>query len=146
MPNTYDKFGVKFLYPENWQVEDEQASYSPYEVSLQCPGGGFWTLRVYTRPQEPPELLNEVLDGMKAEYEELESEAFSEWVEGTQIQGHEMNFYYLDLVVTAKTYCFSTPSRTFLVHAQAESREFAEAEPVFQAITLSLIRGEKIVG
>lgn len=140
MPTTYEKFGISFLYPENWTIGDEQASYPPYEVTLQCPGGGFWMLRVYTRFQDPPALLAEVLDSMTAEYEEIESEAFSTSLDGTEIQGYEMNFYYLDLLVTAKSQCFSARDRTFFVHSQAESREFEKSEPVFQAMMLSLIR------
>lgn len=140
MPNTYEKFGVKFLYPENWKIGEEQASYAPYEVSLQCPGGGFWLLRVYPGHQDFAVLLDEVVDSMKAEYEDIESEPFSEMLDGTAVQGNEMNFYYLDLLITAKSYCFSAQGRTYFVHAQAESREFDETEPVFRAMTLSLLR------
>jgi hypothetical protein len=46
---------------------------------------------------------------------------------------------YLDLLVEAKVRCLKTPSALLLWHYQAESREFDEMEPVFQAIATSLL-------
>jgi hypothetical protein len=140
MTGTYENFGVHFLYPENWVVADEQAINSPFEVSLQSPGGGFWMLRVYETLQDPDVLLEEVLQSMQSEYEGIEFEPFSESLDGIEFQGYEMNFYYLDLVATTKAYCFSVQHRTFLVHAQAETKDFEESEPVFRAMMLSLLR------
>ena len=100
-------------------------------------------LRVYETLQDPDELLEEVLQSMQSEYEGVEFEPFSESLDGIELQGYEMNFYYLDLVATTKAYCFSVQHRTLLVHAQAETKDFEESEPVFRAMMLSLLRSAK---
>lgn len=140
MPGTYEKFGISLLYPENWQITEDQANRSPYEVSLQSPSGGLWMLTVYTAGRRPADLLDEALRSMQSEYEEVEFDPIEEELEGTNVQGYEMNFCYLDFVVTAKAHSFSDEQRTYLVHTQAESREFESLEPVFRAMMLSLLR------
>jgi hypothetical protein len=139
MTAFYDHFGVKFLYPENWVVSQEESAQWPREVSLQCPGGGFWSLHVYSTPDDPRELVAEVVRTMGQEYDNLESRPASEDLAGIKAVGCDMDFYCLDLVVTAQVRSFQLGDRTFLVLCQAESREFDELERVFQAITLSLI-------
>lgn len=140
MPGTYEKFGISLLYPENWQLTEDQTSRSPYEVSLQAPSGGLWMLTVYTARRPPADLLDEVLRSMRSEYGEVEFDSIKEEMEGTNVQCYEMNFCYLDFVVTAKAHSFSDEQRTYLVHTQAESREFDRLEPVFRAMVLSLLR------
>lgn len=140
MPGTYENFGISFLYPDNWKITDEQGSRPPFEVALQSPGGGLWMLSVFPNLQHSSELIDEVLRTMQSEYEEVEFEPIEETFEGAEVQGYEMNFHFLDFVVTAKVHCFSDGQRTFLVHSQAESKEFAESEPVFRAMMVSLLR------
>lgn len=142
MPGTYENFGVKFLFPDNWEMGDEEVGQPPYEVSFQIPGGGFWMLRVYEGRIGCDELLREARETMESEYEGIESSPFINQVDDTEIYGCEMNFYYLDLVVTAKSQCFTTADRTFLIHVQAESRDFEANEPVFRAMMTSLLRGD----
>ena len=47
MPAVYQQFGVRFLYPENWSVLDEETDEWPRAVTLQSEETGFWTLQVY---------------------------------------------------------------------------------------------------
>jgi hypothetical protein len=37
MPRTYEQHGIRFLYPDNWEVSDEQSLEPPYSVGLQTP-------------------------------------------------------------------------------------------------------------
>jgi hypothetical protein len=50
-----------------------------------------------------------------------------------------MEFYCLDLLVTARARAVRTDRATYLVLCQAESREFERLLPVFETITLSLL-------
>ena len=143
MAAVYDKLGIRFMYPENWHVVYEQASQTPYEVSIQTPGGGFWSVGVYSSDSDPLELASETLRTMRGEYTDLESEEIIETVEDTEAVGYEMNFYCLDLIVTARVLGLRSARRTLLVLYQAESREFEEMAQVFRAITVSLQRGIK---
>lgn len=141
MPATYQNLGVHFLYPENWTVTEEQASEPPLGMTLECPGGGFWSLAIYITPVDPAELVHQVCETMRQEFETFESARADCTIEGVAAVGVEMNFYCLDLLVTAKAQSFQIADKKFLVLYQAENREFDELEPVFGAITLSLLRG-----
>ena len=56
----------------------------------------------------------------------------------TEVQGRDLYFYYLDLLVRAKLIAFEIPDQTILVHFQAEDSEFRGLEKVFDAMLLTL--------
>ena len=41
MPATFDSFGVKFLYPDNWTVLDRGEEEDETGITLELPSGGF---------------------------------------------------------------------------------------------------------
>lgn len=139
MATTYDRLGVRFLYPENWTVSEEQAEEFPLSVTLQSPGSAFWTLHIYQRPINLPALVEESLDAMRELYEGLEHEEASEDFAGHPAQGCDMSFFCLDFVVTAKSRAVLSEERGYLFFYQAESRDFDEVEPVFRAMAISLL-------
>ncbi len=128
------------MYPENWRVTDEQATPSEYEVSVQAPGGGFWSLHVFAHPTNPAGLADQVVQSMRQEYDSLESQDVTEVIGDAEAVGSDMDFFCLDFVVTARARAFRKGPRTYLVLYQAESREFEQIEPVFRAMTISLLR------
>lgn len=140
MPHTYNKLGVRFLYPDNWQVTDEQSSESPFSVGLQSPQGGLWVLQVHAEG-DPLELASEALKVMREEYAELEADSIVEQVEDHDIVGFDMRFYYLDFVVMARVVSLRRGPQTFVILSQAEDRDFDQLNPIFQAMLVSLIRG-----
>lgn len=141
MTATFDKAGIRFQYPENWEIIDENLLDSPRNVSLQSPGGGFWSLMIYDAGVEPKSLLQETLDQMRKEYENLESSVISEEFDEIQATGYEMFFYCLDFLVCARAMTVKTDSgKIMLLLWQAEDRDFTKYEPVFRAITVSLLR------
>lgn len=143
MTATYRQFGVRFLYPENWELADEPSNDLPRVLSVTSPTGGFWTLHVYDAAAEPADLADEVLGSMKQEYDSLEWEEVKEQIGPCQAAGYDMEFYCLDFVTSARVRAFRQGARTYVVLAQAESRDFDKLADVFRAITLSLFAGAK---
>ena len=139
MPGIFEKFGVRFLYPENWSIVDEAGDQWPETVSVQSPGGAFWALQIYPSERDPLQLTADVVREMRSEYVELDVEQVTEQVAGAELVGYDMDFYCLDMVVTSHARSFSHGQRTYLLLWQAEDREFRELEPVFVAITTSLV-------
>lgn len=140
MTAVYDQVGVRFLYPENWELADEPESDLPRVTSVTSPSGGFWALHVYEVSADPSELADEVLRSMQQEYDSLESEPVTEQIGPVEAVGYDMEFYVLDFVASAKVRAFRHQDRTYLVLAQAETRDFDKLADVFRAITLSLVR------
>jgi len=139
MPALFDKQGIKFQYPENWTVEASTA-IDEDGVTLYSPGGGFWSVVVRDGGDEPAQVAEVVLETMRELYDDLDSAAVEEPVAGEELVGHDVNFYCLDMTNTAQIRAFRRDGKTYLVLYQAEDREFDAIEPVFRAITRSLVQ------
>jgi len=143
MPATYDKMGIHFLYPENWTLDEEDAVKGCKSVSVNSPAGAFWSIALHPRKIDPRELVVTALDAMKQVYDEAEAEEASETVAGHELAGFDLNFYCLDLTNTALIRGFRTEHASCVILCQAEDREYQAVEPVFRAITASLLQNSK---
>lgn len=138
---TFDQAGIRFHYPENWHVTDAAVQDWPRTVSVQSPASGFWQLVVYEGPADPTSLLEETLQQMRSEYPEFESSSIDDQFENSVASGYEMYFYCFDFLVCARALVVRRDDGQVLLFLwQAEDRDFAAAEPVFRAITTSLLR------
>ena len=72
MPAVYQHLGVRFLYPENWSVQDEEPDDWPRTVTLQSQHTSFWSLYVYPPGHEARAAVTEVIDSIRELYEDLE--------------------------------------------------------------------------
>jgi len=140
MPAVFEKFGVRLMYPENWQVIDLDAEGMPYSFTLQSQETAYWTLYIYPPGHEVRPKVKEIIEGLEAEYKEVEVIPREEMVGDAKTKGVDLAFFYLDLLVEARIRTLRTPSATLIWHYQAESREFEEREPVFQAIAVSMMQ------
>ena len=62
MPAVYEKSGIRFSYPENWIVDEEDATEGQTSISVSSPGGlAFWTIVIHTRTVEPKALALRLL-------------------------------------------------------------------------------------
>lgn len=137
---NFEQLGVRFQYPDNWEMDSHAILAGDREVTVYSPGGAYWTLSIYPRDSEPKQILKDVLAAMKAEYKEVDHEWLHDAVHGHQNEGCEMNFYYLDLTSTAIARVFPGMWANYLVFYQAEDREFATLSDVFSAMILSFLR------
>ena len=139
MPATYDKLGIRFLYPDNWILDEEEAVGGNCSVAVYSPGGAFWSIVLHPLESDPSDLAAAALQALKTEYEHSEAEPASEKIAGMTLRGYDVSFFYLDLTNTALIRAFRTETATCLVLCQAEDRDFAELSGVFRAITTSLL-------
>lgn len=145
MPAVYDKYGIRFIYPENWTLDDETTPENPdaearCQLSVLSPHTAFWSLTVYPELRDVQHLLEEVLAVMRAEYPDLEHHEDDQLIDGTQLAGFEINFVCLDQTNTAWARVFHHAEGTCLLLCQSEDKELKQVEPVLEAMTLSLLR------
>lgn len=139
MPAVYDKLGIRFLYPDNWTLDEQEALEGNRSVSVYSPGGAFWSIVLHPKGTDPGDLAAMALATLKEEYADSEAEPVSEQVGGQSIRGYDLNFFYLDLTNTALIRGFRTATASCLILCQAEDREFEDLAAVFRAITTSLL-------
>lgn len=139
MPANYDKIGAGFLYPDNWQVVEEDLNGEPETVTLQSPTSGFWSLSRYGNEVAAVDLVDEAVATMRGEYDDIETGLLHEEFGGHESIGVEMRFYCLDLLVVSQIRGIVIDKATHLLFCQAEDREFEELDLIFRAVTTSLL-------
>jgi hypothetical protein len=139
MVATYDRHGIRFLYPENWELQEDQPEPAACCITLQSPGSGFWMLQVLESPQAPERLASEALQSIQQDYEDIEIVPACEEVRGSELGGFDLQFYCLDFLVCAHVRSFQLGNRSCVLLSQAEDSEYEQIAPVFLAITCSLI-------
>lgn len=135
----YDERGIQFAYPDNWSIADEELEDTPRGVSVQCPSGAFWDVKVFPYGESSAKICDQALKAMGEVYENIESEAVAERLFGLSATGYNLEFFCLHFVVTAQLRCFSVGAHVMLVTYQAEAQEFEQQRGVFDAITKSLL-------
>lgn len=140
MPAVFDKLGIRFLYPDNWTLDEDDALGGNQAVSVHSPGGAFWSITLSPESANPAELAAAALRTLQAEYPDSESEPVSDEIAGRTVAGYDVNFFYLDFTNTAVIRAFRTGSASCLLLCQAEDREFESLAAVFRAITTSLLQ------
>ena len=137
MPKTFEDFGIRFMYPDNWESVAED-SEQERAVTLQLPSGGFCSIIRDDRDVDDELLINEIADAVASEYEEVETESIDIDDYFDSGVARELRFYYLDLLVISRLFVTDLADQRFIIQFQAESRDFDENELVFSAITKQL--------
>lgn len=134
MPATFESFGIKFLYPDNWKTVAREEDEGSDGVTFELPSGGFFTLECEREGQLAEEIVEAVADSISEEYEEVEQEQVR--LEGAADDERcvDFRFYYLDLLVISRLIIMPIDDTTLVIQMQAESRDFDENELVFSAI------------
>jgi hypothetical protein len=144
MPATFDQFGVRFEYPDNWTVDSDDAGSAQQQVVVTSPHTAFWQLSKHPAGTELEPLFDEVLAALRSEYKDIEVEPEDELVEGHLVAGFTASFFYLDLTNTCWLRGIETTTANYLLICQAEDREFAQVELVFRAMLASVLRNLSI--
>ena len=140
MPATFESFGIKFLYPDNWTIADRDESEGNEGVTLELPSGGFLTVEREREGQLIEELIEEIAESIEEDYGEVEREDLHLENAPAEEKAVDFRFYYLDLLIISRLVVVTTDQATLVVQMQAESRDFDANEMVFAAI-LKQLRG-----
>lgn len=134
MPTSFESFGIKFLYPDNWSLADREESDGDDGVTLELPSGGFFALEREREGALAEELIEEIADSLQEDYGDVEREELTlAEFPGTE-KAVEFRFYYLDLLIISRLLIVSREGMTYLIQMQAESRDFDANELVFSAL------------
>ncbi len=140
MPAVFFKEGVRFLYPENW-VLDESPLEQGWSVAVQSPSPGTAFLMLSVHPQRPEvnALLQATLQALQEDYPEMDTfPAEAEDIAGYASTGCDVEFFTLDFANTCWIRSFRTERATYLVICQASDLDADLAEPVLKAMRASI--------
>jgi hypothetical protein len=142
MTGIYEKHDLRFLYPENWRISEDDQGPMPWLISLETPEGGLWSVGIYPAQSDATELVSNSVQALKQQYEDVEVNEATSDVGGKTATGVDAYFYYLDFLIVAQIRVVATNRYTFVFYNQAESREFDKCMMVFHAIATSVVKND----
>lgn len=140
MPTTFDNLGISFQYPDNWQLDEAEVRAGQSAVTVFSPGGAFWSVAIHSSSTDPERTVQAAMNALRREYDSLEAEEISQTINGHALHGFDLNFFCLDLTNTATIRSTKVNGVTYTIYCQAEDREYATIQRVFEAMTLTLLR------
>lgn len=141
MPATFESLDLKFLYPDNWVVVDRAAEEGAEGVTLELPGGGFFSVERVRDTRSDEQLLRDLADSISEEYTDAEREPLDPEEEVAGERACDLRFYYLDLLIVSRLVVLHRGDARYLVQAQAESRDFDRNREVFAAMLQQIRTG-----
>ena len=137
MPKQFENFGISFLYPDNWSCDEEPESQT---VMVESPEGAF--LAISQLSDEDADPIAQAKQAMEADYDEIEEDKYERVVGDSKLQGVTLSFVYLDLIVTSHLLLWErdVDEATYFIQIQAEDRDMAKLESVFDAVLSSILQ------
>src|SRR5687768_11397222 len=124
MPSTFDDFGIRFLYPDNWLLQSRESDDDSDTVTLEMPNGGFFSVTKHHGCPPIDDVLESIASAMRSEYPEVEMEILDAADSDDESEAIEFRFYYLDLLIVARITAMVLGGNTIVVQVQAENRDF----------------------
>ena len=138
MTEWYDDDGVRFAYPESWELTREVEDAGVVMLTVSGDGTSFWTLAIYPGVISATELVESAVEAYREEYEEADVYPVEGSLCGFPCEGRDVEFVCLELINTASLRAFEAPGFTAVVLFQGTDQELRETRPVLEAITGSL--------
>jgi hypothetical protein len=118
MTETYDDNGIRFQYPDDWELEvTDEGDITTVAVHA-SDGLAFALVTLDGARPAPSFVADEALEAMREEYPTLDASPALETIGGHRAVGHDVEFISLDLTNTCAIRCFQTNRRTVLVFGQ----------------------------
>ncbi|GBD36452.1 hypothetical protein HRbin36_01577 [bacterium HR36] len=137
MPRTFQGHGIRFRYPDNWELEETELD-AGWMVSVQSPETAFMLLSMHPPELSVDEVLEATLAALRDDYRDLECEPVRQRICQRQAKGYDIQFISMDFTNTCWVRSFRVPNSTVLIMCQANDLELDDAKPVLRAILASL--------
>jgi len=137
MPAVFDKFGIRFQYPENWALERGEIE-GGWSVSVESRDTAFFTLSYHREERDIAALADSALAALRDEYPALEADPALETLAGVPAVGHDVRFISLDLTNTAWIRSLACEDGCVLILCEINDLEWEKNGPVLKAICASL--------
>lgn len=135
--NRYDSHGVRFDYPDIWELSEEETD-GDTTITVLTDGTCFWTLRILRGRQSPPEVVNSCVAAFREEYEDVEETSSEVRLADMPAYSRELEFSCLELLNTVSLACVRTMELTLLIWWQGTDHELRDLRPVLETITDSV--------
>ncbi len=147
MPAKYQGNGIECIYPDNWTVREDHSEEKINTFIIESPKGAFFSVSQYPWTCPPGEVLDLATQAVQEEYEDCEVEPCEAGLSMDDCRCVEICFFVLDMLVVSRLVAFSLNHKTYLIEQQAEDRDYAQLEVVFEAMIETVVQSiDKVHG
>jgi hypothetical protein len=137
MSQTFERDGIRFTYPKGWVLETETEE-GAWTASLQGPGTAFLVFSYLPGVDDPSELVETAVEGLRADYPELDAEDAVDTLAGQPAIGADVSFVHFDLINTCWVRAVPARDGALLVLAQCTDEELADLGDALKDVMASL--------
>jgi hypothetical protein len=133
----YQKHGIRFQYPDDWQLAEEAAPDGSVSITVSSPETSFWTIVLIPDRPRPDTVMESALEAFD-EYDDLDVYQSEGEVCDYPCLQCELEFVSLELINTANITAFRTGRFSVLMLSQGTDHELEYTRETLDAITASL--------
>jgi hypothetical protein len=122
MPGSFERDGVRMMYPENWTIEKEDRE-DGWDVHFQSPATAFLSLSYQRDELHADDLAERALASLREVYKELESSEVQDTLAKSPAVGFDVDFVSLDFTNSAWIRAVPTSAGCLLVLCQCTDAE-----------------------
>ena len=137
MSKTFERDGIRFQYPPEWEFELEDEGES-WTVSMQGPGTAFVVITYVPDADDPDELVEAAIAGLKDDYADLEVENAVDNLAGQPALGADVSFVHFDLTNTCWIRAVPANQGAVLILAQCTDEELEGPGAALKTVMASL--------
>jgi hypothetical protein len=136
MQTQYHTDGLRFAYPSDWELTEEQ---QPDGLSVTVSSGGTAFCHFLLMPERPAvaKVLETALAAFRESYDEIDSESVQCRIADRAARGFDIDFYCLELLNAAWLRAFRTGRYTVFICSRPVSTGY-DARQIFDAICASV--------
>ena len=134
---TYQNHGIQFLYPDIWEIEEQQDG-DDVIVTVTNSETCFWTVRILAAGPPPPQVVESCVSAFEEEYEDAEVEKSNDSLAQMPAYGRDVDFFCMELMNSVALRSVRLTDFTLLLWWQSTHHELSEVRPVFDQMTQSL--------
>ena len=137
MSDTFQRDGVRFSVPPDWQLETEDDG-DGWTASLQGPGTAFLVVSYCPGIEDPGELVDAAVEGLQADYPGLDATDAVGHLAGQPALGADVNFVHFDLTNTCWIRAIPAADGALLVLAQCTDEELDDQGEALKGIMATM--------
>ncbi len=136
--NPYEAHGVRFLYPDIWELSEEQDAGGDVTITVLSDGAWFCTLRILADRPAPPDVVSSCIAAFREEYDDLDEYPSAIRLAEMPAVSRELEFSCLELINSASLCSVRGSEFTLLCWWQGTDHELQEVRPILEQMTSSV--------
>jgi hypothetical protein len=137
MDEIYEGHGIRFRYPSDWQLREEEGDESTC-ITVDSPDTSSWSISLFYDSPAPQQVVDSAVQAFREEYDEVDVYPSDEQLGERGGAARDVDFVCFELINSAFLRSFQTVRFTLLMLYQGFDGELETTRPILESISASL--------